>query len=449
MTSEYQRVRRLVSGLRQSGDADTWQRRLSPDHSPPPPSIRHAKQITEPHLQDRWKILRDQTAVSQRDQQLLCAPGRTSELSCYEGNIENFVGMVQLPIGVAGPLRIRGTHARGDYYVPLATTEAALVASYHRGALLLTKAGGCTSVLLSEGLERSPGFAFAKLSDAGRFIVWATDNFEQFKCVSEATSQHLQLCDMYVQVEGNHVYLSFEYTTGDAAGQNMVTIGTDAICTYINEQSPVRPLYFLVEANFSGDKKASALSFTNVRGKKVSAEVIVPGSLVEKMLHATAECMCRTWRMSAIGGVMSGTMGIQGHYANALAALYIATGQDAACIAESAVGVTRMELTDDSSLYAAVTLPNLIVGTVGGGTSLPTQQACMRIANLQGVGSAQQLAEVCAAICLAGELSITGAIAAQEFTRAHRRLARGDRGGHSSRVRPVLTSAEGVRPHEP
>ena len=129
-------------------------------------------------------------------------------------------------------------------------------------------------------------------------------------------------------------------------------------------------------------------------------------------------------QISAMGGVMSGTIGVQGHYANGLAALYLACGQDAACVAESAVGVTRFEVDSRGGLYAAVTLPSLIVGTVGGGTSLPSQRACLEILGLAGSGKAQALAEVCAALALAGELSIVGALCAGEFARAHERLRR-------------------------
>ena len=233
--------------------------------------------------------------------------------------------------------------------------------------------------------------------------------------------------DMRVTIEGNHVYLHFEFTTGDASGQNMVTIATEAICAYIAVHSPVRAQHFFIEANLSGDKKASAQSFQSVRGKKVSAEVIVPTELVQKRLRTTPEHMVDYWRMSALGGVLSGTMGVQGHYANGLAALYIACGQDAACVAESAVGVTRFEITPQGDLYAAVTLPNLIVGTVGGGTGLPSQQACLELLGLAGSGKAQALAEVCAGLCLAGELSIGGAVCSGSFARAHQCLARAHR----------------------
>ncbi|MBC7804796.1 MAG: hydroxymethylglutaryl-CoA reductase [Akkermansiaceae bacterium] len=351
-------------------------------------------------------------------------------MEAYEGNIENFIGTVKLPVGMAGPLRINGLFAQGDFHIPLATTEAALVASYHRGAQLLSEAGGCAAMLLSEGMNRAPGFAFADLREVGQFVAWALTSVDTFREKAEATTRYGKLHDMKVAVEGNHVYLDFEYTTGDASGQNMVTIATAAICEYIVDESPVKPRYHFIEANISGDKKASARSFLTVRGKKVTAEVLIPGKLIAKRLHTTAKEMEQYWRMSAIGGVMSGTIGIQGHYANGLTALYIACGQDAACIAESAVGVTRFEvvpsgeLDTPDSLYASVTLPNLVVGTVGGGTGLPTQRACLDILGLAGPGNACALAEVCAALSLAGELSIIGALAAGDFASAHQRLAR-------------------------
>ena len=179
-----------------------------------------------------------------------------------------------------------------------------------------------------------------------------------------------------------------------------------------------------MEANFSGDKKASALSFLSVRGKKVAAEVLIEPHLVEKYLHTSPKSMVDYWRMAALGGVMSGTIGVQGHYANGLAALYLATGQDVACVSESSVGVTRLELTDNGSLYASVTMPNIMVGTVGGGTNLPSQAVGLKLMGLDGEGHAQAFAEVCAACCLAGELSIMGAMCAGDFSSAHQRLAR-------------------------
>jgi hydroxymethylglutaryl-CoA reductase (NADPH) len=352
------------------------------------------------------------------------------DLALYQGNIENAIGLLRVPIGLAGPLRVNGMAAKGDYPIPLATTEAALVASYHRGCRLLTAAGGCTALVLHESLSRAPGFVFTTTADACRFIAWAVEQLEAFKKAAESTTTHGRLSDFGCTVEGNHVYLNFEFTTGDASGQNMVTLATQAICEMILDQSPVKPRRHYVESNLSGDKKASSRAFMTARGKKVTAEALLSAELIAKHLHTTPQAMADYWRMSAIGGVLSGTIGVHGHFANGLTALYLATGQDAACVAESATGVTRFEVTDDGGLYATVTLPDIMVGTVGGGTGLPSQKACLEMMGLHGPGKARALAEVCAGLLLAGELSIIAALAAGHFTRAHRKLARG-RGSES------------------
>ncbi|HVO84657.1 MAG TPA: hydroxymethylglutaryl-CoA reductase [Syntrophobacteria bacterium] len=342
----------------------------------------------------------------------------------YRRNIENFIGTVKIPVGVAGPLRLKGTFAQGDYYIPLATTEAALVASYNRGTRIVTAAGGCVAMIVAEGVTRAPGFAFTGVGEAVRFVRWANARHEEIKKVAEKTTRHGKLEEMKFTVEGNHVYAQFAFTTGDASGQNMVTIATEAICAYIRERSPVRPREWFVEANFSGDKKATSRSFQSVRGKKVVAEVRIPKGLVEEILHTSPEQMSRYFQLSTLGSVLSGALGNQGHYANGLAALYLACGQDAACVAESATGVSRFEVAEEGDLYASVTLPNLMVGTVGGGTGLPSQKACLDIMGLSEPGKAAAFAEVAAGLCLAAELSIAAAICAGEFTQAHERLAR-------------------------
>lgn len=402
-------------------DLEALAARLQPNFDPIPPRVPGGSRSTPETLEKRWSLLRSST-----EQKAVLADSQTvGQMESYQRNIENFIGTVKVPVGLAGPLRVNGLFAKGDYYVPLATTEAALVASCSRGAVAITEAGGCAAMLVNEGVSRAPGFAFRTLEETGRFVVWLLSQREEIHRVAEATTQHGKLADIRFAMEGNHVYVVFEFTTGDAAGQNMVTIATQAVCNHIAEHSPVRPQYSFVEANLSGDKKASALSFLNVRGKKVAAEVLLPAELVKRVLHSAPEMMVNYWRMSAIGGVMSGTIGVHGHYANGLAALFIACGQDAACVAESSVGVTRFEVTPDNKLYACVTLPNVIVGTVGGGTGLPSQRACLELMGLAGPDHAGAFAEVCAALALAGELSIIAALSSDEFTRAHNRLARG------------------------
>ncbi|MCW8962570.1 MAG: hydroxymethylglutaryl-CoA reductase [Gammaproteobacteria bacterium] len=421
MTVDHSKANLYLSSLLNNNNIDDLDERLKPKHHPARKKIPLFPGITDKALRRRWEAL----GVSEGIQSVLLDETTRNTAGRYEKNIENFIGTIKMPVGVAGPLRVNGVHAQGDYYVPLATTEAALVASYSRGAQLITKAGGCTTLLLNQGVSRAPGFAFASVNEVGRFVSWALSQIERFREIAETTTRFGKMKDVRVTVEGNHVYLNFEYETGDASGQNMVTIATNAICEWIKDNTPVTPQHFFVEANFSGDKKASAQSFLGVRGKKVTTEVILSEELVKKVLHTTPKRMEEYWRMSAIGGVLSGTIGVQGHYANGLAALYIACGQDAACVSESSVGVTRFELTNDGGLYAAVTLPNLIVGTVGGGTGLPSQQACLDIVGLAGAGNAAAFAEVCAAVCLSGELSIIGALCSGHFAKAHQSLARG------------------------
>ena len=290
---------------------------------------------------------------------------------------------------------------------------------------VIADSGGCRAALLGEGVTRAPGLAFADLVEAGQFLAWLLPRQDQLRVAAEATTRHGRLVDVRVHVEANYVFLLLRFTTGDAAGQNMTTIAAQAALDWAVANSPVRPRAAYVEANVSGDKKASLISMLGVRGRKVSAEVLVPADVVRRRLRSEPRSMCDYWNLAAAGTGVSGTLGVQGQYANGLAALFLATGQDAACVAESAVGRTRMDVTDGGDLYACVTLPNLIVGTVGGGTNLPAAAAGLDLLGLRGDGKAAALAEVAAGLVLAGELSIVGAITAGEFTRAHRKLARG------------------------
>ena len=399
--------------------ADELQQSLDPHFEQPKSKLTPSPYLTEKNIERRWKLL-DKPALKTE----LLDEHTRNQADVYQKNIEHFVGTVKVPVGLAGPLRVNGLFAQDDFLVPLATTEAALVASYNRGANLLTAAGGVSAMLLNEGVTRTPGFAFYGLAEAGQFVAWAVTQYDLFKQIAESTTSHGKLTDININIEGNHVYLVFEFLTGDASGQNMVTIATNAVFEYILANSPVEPEYAFLDGNLSGDKKANSQTLRSVRGKKVTAEAHIPAELIKKYLHTTPEKMMQFGQMTSVGGALSGTIGINAHYANALAAFYIACGQDAACVAESAIGMTRMEVDRDGGLYASVTLPNLMVGTVGGGTGLPSQKACLDIMGLHGSGKSQALAEVCAALCLAGELSIVGAFCAGHFARAHHKLAR-------------------------
>ena len=395
-------------------------------HSPRPPkespsaSLLLGTRISASNVERRWNLLPDQ----QESHALLLDPQTQEQMPAYQGNIENFIGTVKIPVGLAGPLRVHGAHACGDYYIPLATTEAALVASYDRGARLISAAGGCTALLLEEGVGRAPGFAFRSLTDSALFVDWVRNQIENLRHAAAGTTQHGRLLDIAARVEGNHVYLHLQFSTGDAAGQNMVTIATAAVCRYITEHCPVQPHYVLIDANLGHDKKATTHSFLRVRGRGVTAEAIIPEALLVRWLHTTPQDLAKGVQMALAGGVMSGTVGFSGQFANGLAALFLACGQDVACVTESAVGMSRCEITPEGDLYATVTLPNLIVGTVGGGTRLPSQNACLQIMGLAGEGKAHALAEVCAAVCLAGDLSMMAALCSGHFVRAHKVLSR-------------------------
>ncbi|HEY9680304.1 MAG TPA: hydroxymethylglutaryl-CoA reductase [Oculatellaceae cyanobacterium] len=421
MPSNHSRASDHITDLLEKNSQESLLEQLKPKHHQSPPRVPGGTRLTQEALDSRWKVL----PLDEKQKSTILDPRTFEEREVYQKNIENFIGTVKVPIGLVGPLRVNGLFAQGDYYLPLATTEAALVASYNRGAQVITEAGGCSVALVSEGVSRAPSFAFRDLGEAGQFAVWAISQLDKFIEVAATTTRHGKLVDMRITIEGNHVYINFEYMTGDASGQNMVTISTEAVCHYIEEAAPVKPQYWFIESNMSGDKKANALSFTSVRGKKVTAEVIIPEALVKKRLHTTPDAMCKQSNMGTIASALIGSFGIQGHYANGLTALFMACGQDVACVAESAVGISRLEVRDDGSLYGSVMLPNLMVGTVGGGTGLPSQRACLEMMGLAGVGKARALAEVCAALTLAGELSINAALSCHQFTRAHQRLARG------------------------
>lgn len=337
-----------------------------------------------------------------------------------QGTIENQIGWCQVPVGVVGPLRIRGLHASGDYYVPMATTEGALVASHNRGAKLISTAGGVRVACISESVSRAPCFVFRDIVEAGLFLNWMTTRLDDLRDLIARETRHGRLVDLRLTINGATIFVSFDYTTGEAAGQNMVTMATEAVCRELVAAAPVKPLVWYLDGNLSGDKKASMASFLSVRGKKVVAEVVLSAPAVREILHCGPEDMARYSHTSILGGVQSGSIGVTGHVSNALTAIYLACGQDVACVSESAVGITDMQTTADGDLQVHVSLPNLIVGTVGGGTHLPTARECLRLLDCEGEGGARRLAEICAATAMAGEISIIGAMASGEFGAAHR-----------------------------
>lgn len=335
------------------------------------------------------------------------------------GNIESQIGYASMPIGAIGPLRINGAYAKGDFYVPMATTEGALVASYGRGAHVISQSGGVTTACIADSIYRAPVFVFNNLSDLAKFMFWFLPQVETFHEIVAQNTRFGKLIDVKTTISDSTVWITFEYTTGDAAGQNMVTICTEAICQHIIKTTPIQPKIWFLDGNMSGDKKATVMAFQNNRGKKVLAEVTIPRRVVQRFLHTEPELMEEFYKVNKRGALQSGGIGVQAHFANALASVYIACGQDAACVSESAVGMTNLEVRDNGDMYVSASLPNLTVGTVGGGTHLPAAKECLELLGCAGPGTAKKFAEIVAATVLAGEISIVGAFSAGHFARAH------------------------------
>jgi hydroxymethylglutaryl-CoA reductase (NADPH) len=414
------RAKDILAGILAGSTLEERARDVQPHHDPLPPSIPAKDEDSAAALEQRRAFLRERGfAIDQ-----LTGAGEEIAPEELRANIESLVGFARIPVGVIGPLRVNGVNARGDFYVPLATTEGALVASYQRGARVISLAGGCATLCLVESVLRAPGFVFESLAEAGAFLAHVIGQFETLQARVKESSRHARLMQIDPVISGKEVYLVFHYTTGDAAGQNMVTFATHALATQLIETSPVKPQTWFIEANMSGDKKATQLAFQSARGKKVIADVTIPRELVKKYLHTEPEQIFRYWQLAIVGSLQSGSIGMQGHYANALAALFIACGQDVACVAEASVGLTRMDVTPAGDFYCSISLPNLIVGTVGGGTHLPTARECLDLLGCSGAGNAKKFAEICAAVVLCGEVSIAGALAAGEFAQAHQSFGR-------------------------
>eukprot|EP00127_Corallochytrium_limacisporum_P003199 Clim_evm48s147 gene=Clim_evmTU48s147 len=342
----------------------------------------------------------------------------------FNTNCENCFGTVKMPVGLAGPVRIHGKHANGDFYIPLATHEGALVASYSRGMQVLNSGGGVQVAVIDEGVARVPVFSFEHLSDTLAFMKWTAENEQLFREMAAEKTKHGKLEDIKYLVEGRNIHVKFDYHCGDAAGQNMVSFCTDHIFKYIQANSPVPIVSCALDGGLSSDKKASAFSHIDVRGKRVVAEATIPKDVVEKRLHTPVRDFVRYRQRALASYAAMGLVGAALHPANGLAAMYIACGQDAACVSESHPAVTKFEETPEGDLHVSITFGNIIVGSVGGGTNLPTQAACLDILGCRGAGKANKLAEIIATVCLAGEISLAGAISAAEWTDAHAKLGR-------------------------
>ncbi len=339
------------------------------------------------------------------------------------GNIENFMGVVQMPLGLAGPMLIDGEHARGDFYVPMATTEGTLLASYSRGMRAISASGGVKTTVVKHSMQRAPVFLFANALEAREFGAWLVSEFATIKAVTETTTRSGKLTEIEQYPVANMLYTRFCYTTGDAAGQNMTSKATFAACEWIKANHPLQPRYILSGA-IDTDKKHSAMNMIQTRGKRVIAEFTLKREVARDLLRIDTTNLFRYRQIAAVGAMQAGSAYGGAHSANGLAAVYIATGQDAANVAESHGGITYGQLLENGDYYWSVTLPAIICATHGGGTSLPTQRECLEVLGCYGTGKADKLAEIIAAVVLAGDVSLTSAVLAGDWVSSHEALGR-------------------------
>jgi hydroxymethylglutaryl-CoA reductase (NADPH) len=349
--------------------------------------------------------------------------GYSFDPSILPGNIESFIGVAQVPIGLAGPLRINGEHARGDFYVPLATSEGTLVASYSRGMRLLTECGGVKTTVVQEYMQRSPVFICEDALKARELGEWVEKNFQRIKEAAETTTRSGKLINIYQYSIGPLRHLRFNYTTGDAAGQNMTGKATLAACEWISKNCP-GGARFILSGNMDTDKKHSRINMLVTRGKRVVAEAVVKRDVLKHLMRVDTKDLFYSRQISQAGAFLAGSANNGAHAANGLTAIFIATGQDVANVSESHAGVVYNQLLDNGDLYWSITLTSLIVATYGGGTGLATQRECLEMLGCYGAGKARKFAEICAGTVLAGETSLSGAIIAGEWITSHEALGR-------------------------
>ena len=339
------------------------------------------------------------------------------------GNIENFIGVAQVPVGLAGPIHILGEHARGEFFVPLATTEGTLVASYNRGMRLLTECGGVRAAVVEESMQRAPVFIFGDAVQAREFGRWVAEKFDPIKAAAEATTHSGKLISIGQYQVGPLRYLRFNYTTGDAAGQNMSGKATLAACEWIQSAYPGGAEYIL-SGGIDTDKKHSHLNMLLTRGKRVVAEATIRKKLLEDIMGVDTRDLFRARQIQMAGAFLAASANNGAHAANGLSALFIATGQDVADISESHAAISYTQLLDNGDYYWSITLTSLIVATYGGGTGLPTQKQCLEMLGCYGARKAKKFAEICAAVVLAGETSLASAVLHGDWVSAHERLGR-------------------------
>ena len=371
---------------------------------------------------DTERVARRRAWIEERTGTSLQHIGSVSyDTDAMRGNIENPIGVAQVPMGVAGPILVHGQHAQGTFYIPMATSEGALIRSYERGMVALTKSGGVQTALLADENQIVPTFFFEDVSSAAAFSQWIPGQIAEIRAVAESTTRHGKLTDLKCYQVGRQVLVNFGYYTADAQGMNLLVKATDHACKWIQKNAPISS--YFVFSGMCSEKRPSGFLLTRGKGKRVTAGALLPHDVLRMYLHCTAQELFHIWHSTVIGHLHANSIGYNAQYANGLTAIFIATGQDVANVVNASCGITYFELQPEG-LFVSLTLPALTVATVGGGTALPTQREALAIMGCSGAGKAKKFAEIVAAAVLGGEISMGAAITTGEFVAAHEHYGR-------------------------
>lgn len=382
------------------------------------PSVTPPRGYKKADTERRKKWLEDKTGIHLNDSE-------QEDPENLKGIIENHTGYIRIPMAVAGPLLINGSYANGEFFIPLCTLEGTLSLSMTRGLFLTHLSGGIKTVHIKQEISRSPIFIFEDIDETVPFLNWIEQNFQKIKSAADSTTRFGKLLRIDPYPTQNSIILDFIFTTGEAAGQNMVTIATYEGCKFIKDNfKSINKYQYFIESNFNGDKNPAAKTLLLGRSHYVVASALIKGNFLKRILRTNAKEYVDGWTKCTHGSQLAGVVGMNMHVANALAAIYLATGQDVACVAENSVAMMTYEVRNESDLYATLTMPSISVGTVGGGTRLKQQNKNLQLIGCTGKNSSKKFAEIICASALALELSLGGAIVTDEFAQAHAKYGR-------------------------
>ncbi len=352
-------------------------------------------------------------------------PAKTSRHNC-----ENPIGGISIPVGIAGPVKIMGEYAKGLFFAPIATTEGALVASISRGMKLINLGGGVKTICALKGATRAPVFIAENIASRIKFELWIEKQKANFIRITNQSDPHITFLSSEIYAEGRYIWIRFSYDTDEAMGMNMATNATSNICDFVSKKQGYAKL-ISISGNMCSDKKPSFINKLLGRGRLVEAECTLDKDMIMDILNVDIKTLLDTYSAKLLhGSRFAGSLGCNLHSANTIAGIYLATGQDPAHVVDASICDTSIEQKDKNTIYCSIRIPSLMVGSIGGGTSLKNQNVCLNLATKplgkkQGRKQSNILSELIAASVLAGELSLLGSLANNTLASAHSKYGQG------------------------